>query len=194
VWNITRPKKDSGLKADQRVISIGKSRIGRSGEQLLQTQNVDLTVTLVEAKRPEELQTRAGTVGERILNRLQTADQPMTRPELVADPLINGGTAAVRKTLQRLVNRGVVRVVERTKSKQGKPTQYYEIVRAYGESQGVSQEEEIPSAGTEDKWDTSTQEEECPIKESSAGALSDDVGTEGDNPHARDESFDRWKL
>jgi len=134
-------------------------------------------------------------VGERILNRLQTADQPMTRPELVADPLINGGVAAVRKTLQRLVNRGVVRVVETTQGNHGgTPTPSYEIVRAYGESQGASQSKEIPSAGTDSQWDTSAQEEECPTGESSAGAPSDDVGTEGDNPHARDESFDRWKL
>ena len=62
------PKKDSGLRNDQRVITIGKSRLNRSGESLLQTQNDDLTVSLVEAKKSEELQTRAGSVAERIMN------------------------------------------------------------------------------------------------------------------------------
>ena len=54
VWNITHPKKDSGLGADQRVITIGKSRINRQGETLIQTQNDDLTVSIREVEKPEE--------------------------------------------------------------------------------------------------------------------------------------------
>ena len=70
VWSIKKPDKDSGLSVDQRVITVGKSRTNRSGETLIQTQEEDLTVSLVEAKKNEEMQTRAGSIGERIMHRL----------------------------------------------------------------------------------------------------------------------------
>ena len=94
-WNIGHPKKDSGLTNDQRVITIGKSRPNRSGESLLQTQNDDLTVSLVESKRAEEMQTRAGSVAERIMNRL-TKNDWVTRQDLNADPLVGGSVSAIK--------------------------------------------------------------------------------------------------
>ena len=79
VWNITEPKKDSGLSADQRVITIGKSRINRKGEVLIQSQMEDLTIHLKEIKKKEEVQTKAGTVSDRIMNRLMTSESWMSR-------------------------------------------------------------------------------------------------------------------
>ena len=85
------------MDIDQRVITVGKSRLNRSGESLIQTQHEDLTVSLVEAKKPDEMQTRAGTVAERIMNRLQTSEEWFTRVQLNGDPLV-GGSYATRKT------------------------------------------------------------------------------------------------
>jgi len=172
IWNITKPPKDSGLsQQDQRVIHIGKSRIGREGESLIQTQHEDLTLSLVEAKRPEEMQTRAGTVAERIVNRLVTARRPMTKKELNADPLVGGSVAAIKKTLQRLVNRGIVEVVEatqRSSCKGGKKEFAYQALR--GESSDVSRLSKNPSAGTDHERDTPIVESSCPIQDSEAGS------------------------
>jgi ribosomal protein S25 len=183
IWNITKPPKDSGLsQQDQRVIRIGKSRIGREGESLVQTQNEDLTISLVEAKRPEEMQTRAGTVAERIVNRLVTARRPMTRMELNADPLVGGSVAAIQKTLQRLVNRGIVVAVEasqRSGHQGGKKELAYQALR--GESSRVSGCKQNPSAGTGSQSDTPSPEQSCPIEKS--GVTSSQL----DNPPGTDE-------
>jgi ribosomal protein S25 len=208
VWNISKPKQDSGLALDQRVITIGKSRINRSGETLIQTQNEDLTVSLVEAKKPEEMQTRAGTVAERIMNRLQTNKQPMSRLDLNADPLVGGSVAAIRKTLQRLENRGVLEVIERSSSKGGRPEKLYSALRAWGESGQEEFSKQNPCndkdeqwdtrAGTsgcpidepetaKPEWDTPPPKSECPIEESSAGAGSDPEETVSLYPRAGEE-------
>ena len=210
IWNITKLPKDSGLsQQDQRVIHIGKSRIGREGESLIQSQHEDLTLSLVEAKRPAEMQTRAGTVAERIVNRLVTSRRPMTQKELNADPLVGGSVAAIQKTLQRLVNRGVVEVVEaaqRSSHPGGKKELAYQALR--GESSSVSRSKQKPSAGTDSQSDTPSPEQvcpienseaaptqwdnlpgtdECPIEEPSAGQGSDPIGTEDVCPRARDD-------
>jgi hypothetical protein len=210
VWNISKPKPDAGLQPDQRVIVIGKSRINRSGETLIQTQNENLTVSIVEAKRPEEMQTRAGTLAEKIMLRLQTVQRPMSRTEINADPLIGGNVDAVRKTLQRLVNRGVVEVVEtRQGSKGGSPAAYYRALRAQGESVRESHSGENPSPDSVSQWDTpdsagacptepdptpdsqrdtSAPAAECPTEESCAGAGSATSGTPDLCPRAGERS------
>jgi ribosomal protein S25 len=207
VWNISKPKQDSGLAIDQRVIQIGKSRINRSGETLIQTQNDDLTVSLVEAKKPKEIQTRAGTVAERIMNRLQTSNQPLSRHDLNADPLVGGSVSAIKKTLQRLENRGVVEVIERT-SHTNAPEKFYSALRAWGESVRRRTGDENPvehsiskgdtEAGTsscppplsiasETEGDTPPPQSECPPSELSAGAGSDPEGTLDLCPRAGEE-------
>ena len=177
VWNISKPKQDSGLATDQRVITVGKSRINRSGEILIQTQNEDLTVSLVEAKRPEEMQTRAGTVAERIMNRLQTSKQPLSRLDLNADPLVGGSVAAIKKTLQRLENRGVVEVTERT-SHTNAPEKLYSAItiRLWGESIRRRTEDENPVEHSISKGDTEAGTSSCPPPLSTASE------TEGDTP------------
>jgi len=179
---IKKPAKDSGLSIqDQRVIHIGKSRIGREGESLIQTQNDDLTLSLVEANRPSEMQTRAGNVAERIVNRLVTARRPMTQKDLNADPLVGGSVAAIQKTLQRLVNRGVIEVVEatqRSSHKGGKKELAYQALR--GESSKVSALNQTPSAGTVLQSDTLSSEQTCPIEtgETACGQSDNSPGTE----------------
>jgi hypothetical protein len=146
------------------------------------------------------------------MNRLQTCQGWMSRTDMNSDPLINGSVAAIRKTLQRLENRGLLVVVERP-GFQGKPTKLYKALssRACGGSQEVSHLEEIPcnnkdskwdttpgtekcpiKAGTDaPKWDTTPLNDECPIKESSAGAGSDANGTDSVCSRAREESSER---
>ena len=186
VWNIAMPKKDSGLRNDQRVITIGKSRLNRSGESLLQTQNDDLTVSLVEAKKSEELQTRAGSVAERIMNRLQTKDEWVTRQELNSDPLVGGSVSAIQKTLQRLENRGVVETMEKPNPAGGKSIKLYRALRSSrGESITTGQVHNNPVEDSDSQVDTVSPEEECPVAESSAGASSEDVRTLSNSPRAR---------
>jgi len=208
VWSVSHPAKDSGLTIDQRVIKIGKSRLNRSGESLIQTQNEDLTVSLVEARKLEELQTRAGTVAERLMSRLQTHQGWMTRKDLNSDPLVGGNVSAVRKALQRLVNRGVLETRPLQGVKSGSPELQYRALLVRGGLQNVSHLPETPcndslskwdsptqdeSCPTQDlnpgtpKWDNSSEKQECPTQEPSAGAESDPSGTLSHTPRARSE-------
>jgi len=208
VWNIGRPSKDSNLSSDQRVITIGKSRINREGECLVQTQNEDLTVSLAEIAKPEEIQTRAASVGESIMIQLHASGEWMSRQDINSHQFIKGSVAAKRKTLQRLENRGLLMVMERPSAK-GKNTKLYKALstRAHGESIGVSHLEQTPCSdrdvkwdtppGTEkcpiksgdegSKWDTSTKNSECPIKEPSADEAFCLNGTVSNSPRAREE-------
>jgi hypothetical protein len=212
VWNIKQPAKDSGLSSDQRIITIGKSRINRSGETLIQTQHEDLTVSLVETKKPEEMQTRAGTIAEAILNRLQTERRWMSRSDMNADSLIVGSVGAIKKTLQRLENRGVLVVMERPSPK-GNVKLYKALSsRACGESQKVSPLEQTPcydrnlrgdtAPGVQEcppspaevddpRGDTSPPEQECPPWKVSVDAGSDPGGTDNLCSRAREESLER---
>ena len=189
VWNISMPKKDSGLKNDQRVITIGKSRLNRSGESLLQTQNDDLTVSLVEAKKPEEMQTRAGSVAERIMNRLQTSKEWVTRQELNADPLVGGSVAAIKKTLQRLENRGVIEILEKPNPAGGDPIKLYRSLQSSPRGEIISGGQ-VPLKSVDDsssRGDTNSLEPECPPVDLSAGASSEDGETLSPSPRARTE-------
>ena len=182
VWNIKQPAKDSGLSVDQRVITVGKSRINRSGETLIQTQEEDLTVSLVEIAKKEEMQTRAGSVGERIMNRLQTKDEWVSRHELNSDPLVGGSVAAIQKTLQRLENRGVIEVMEKP-SPQGRPTKLYRAIRVRSCAGCVitGQDPLNPVDDSKKKVDISIDSEQCPVSKSSTGAPSD--GKPTDTPY-----------
>jgi hypothetical protein len=178
VWKIDVPGPNSGLGQDQRVITVGKSRINRKGETLVQSQLDDLTVSIQEVKKKEEVQTKAGTVAERIMNRLQTHDGWMSRTELNSDPLVGGSVSAIKKTLQRLENRGVVEVSEKP-SKQGKPTKLYRALRAHahGESNKGGQPLESPLPNSISRGDTSNvtsaSSTECPPSDLSTGAVSE---------------------
>ncbi len=179
VWHITEPKKDSGLSADQRVITIGKSRMNRKGETLIQSQMDDLTVQIKEIKQKEEVQTKAGTVADRIMNRLQTCEAWMTRSDLNSDPLVGGSVAAIRKTLQRLEDRGVVETKEEKNPDGGKPVKFFRVLLAHGESQQVGQQPQTPSENRASAMGQTSEEEptseSCPIVDFSAGAPSDGV-------------------
>jgi ribosomal protein S25 len=156
---------------------------------LIQTQNEDLTVSLVEAKKNEEMQTRAGSVAERIMNRLQTSEGWMSRSDLNSDPLVGGSVAAVQKTLQRLENRGVLEVSKKSNESGGQAVKLYRSlrVRTCGESQTSGQVHQNPVQNKISGVDTMPESEQCPPLKSSPGAPSQQAWTLSTNPHARTE-------
>jgi hypothetical protein len=191
VWNITEPKKDSGLTADQRVITIGKSRINRKGETLIQSQMDDLTIHIKEIKKKEEVQTKAGSVADRIMNRLQTSESWMSRSDLNSDPLVGGSVAAINKTLQRLEGRGVVEVKEEKNPEGGKDVKLYRILLAHGEAKPTGQRPQTTSneatSTTGHLTSKDLPKEKCPVVNSSPGAPSADVEDVSSCSHARTE-------
>ena len=193
VWNITEPKKDSGLSADQRVITIGKSRMNRKGETLIQSQLDDLTIHVKEIPRSEETQTKAGSISERVMNRLMTSEAWMSRSDLNSDPLVGGSVSAIKKTLQRLEARGVVEVKEEKNPEGGSPIKFFRVLLAHaqGESQTGGQPPQTTSTHkTSTGGHTSSKEEkskECPPVNFSPGALSTAVDGASPCSHARTE-------
>ena len=127
VWHIAVPDPDdkkSTLTPDQRLITVLKSRMGRTGEQLIQTQNEDFTLSIVEKQKDAERQTRAGSMSDRILMRLRLAHGKwLATTDLAADAVINGGIKPVRKALNRLENRGLVESMEGEPGKSGGSSQ-----------------------------------------------------------------------
>ncbi len=192
VWNITEPKKDSGLSADQRVITIGKSRMNRKGETLIQSQLDDLTIHVKEIPRSEETQTKAGSIGERVMNRLMTSETWMSRADLNSDPLVGGSVSAIKKTLQRLEARGVVEVKEE-KASQGLPLKLYRVLLAHaqGERQEGGQPPQIPNENKASERGHGAVKEvksqDCPLSKSSTGAPSDAADDLSLYSHARTE-------
>ena len=63
-------------------------------------QRDDLTCEVVEWSKPAAIQTRAGSLTEKILQRLLVSNKPMTMRDLCADQLVGGSVAAVKKTLK----------------------------------------------------------------------------------------------
>jgi len=180
MWLIEKPAPNAGLSNDQRLITVGKSRIGREGERLIQTQHEDLTVSIVEARRPEEAQTRAGTLAERIMNRLQTSKVPLSRKDLNADPVVGGSVAAIKKTLQRLENRGVLEVDERTTGSGGSGEKFYSALRGgslFGGTWGQN-----PCNDSVYQGDSPSENQGCPPPvEGPHGSLLQNAATKGDN-------------
>lgn len=132
VWGLRKPadKEIEHVGRNARVVTVGKSRAGRSGSCLLLEQQSDLTFRLSDWAAPEtSLEAPSGVV-DRVLERLRVVyPATRTRADLCADPLCGGSVAAIRKSLQRLVKRGLVRVV-RTSGRLagGKPEQHFAAV------------------------------------------------------------------
>ena len=199
VWHIAAPDpedKKTTLTTDQRLITVLKSRMGRTGEQLIQTQNEDLTLSITEMPIDEKRQTRAGSLTDRLLTRLRLAGSKwVSGAELIADKIIAGNPAAIRKALRRLENRGLIETMEgKAGTHGGKRPRLYRIISSHGETNEVSYSEEkhckdrhsqCDTGSSEEKvshWGskvkipnatTPSPEEECRIETTSAGASSD---------------------
>ena len=140
-----RLMKDQRVEKHERLITIEKSRSGRSGTKLKLGQNEDLGF-YIEDFTPEmdpEDNTPSSVAG-RVLSRLRTAfPESRTKTDLLADPLVAGSAVAIKKTLQRMEDRKLIvsYVLEGSRSK------HYQAVLACGEGQRLSPSTSKPSAG-----------------------------------------------
>ena len=154
-WSLKRPT-DRQLEqtgANARIISIEKSRSGRGGTSLLLRQEADLSFTLSDwTPEVDPSETTPSGVTDRVLQRLRVV-YPVgkTREEMNADALCGGSVAAIRKSLQRLEKRGLVRVLEtRASDKGGRPVNVYQAVvasRGEGEKGGPTDQTTCSSNG-----------------------------------------------
>jgi hypothetical protein len=140
-----RLMKDQRVEKHERLITIEKSRSGRSGTKLKLGQNEDLGF-YIEDFTPEmdpEDNTPSSVAG-RVLSRLRTAfPESRTKTDLLADPLVAGSAVAIKKTLQRMEDRKLIvsYVLEGSRSK------HYQAVLACGEGQRLSPSTTKPSIG-----------------------------------------------
>ena len=112
VWGLKKPDEKQVEKTGQaaRILTIEKSRSGRGGTQLLMKQERDLSYTLSDWT-PEVDPTNATPSGitDRVLQRLRVVYPACrTQKDLVADPLCGGSIAGVKKSIQRLLKRGLI--------------------------------------------------------------------------------------
>jgi hypothetical protein len=110
-WGIRRPEKAEleRVGASARLITIGKSREGNEGKQLILRQKEDLTFSLQDLPALDGVDSASpASIIDRVLQRLRMKGVPMTKAELNADPLLGGSVNAISKSLQRLVDRGLV--------------------------------------------------------------------------------------
>jgi hypothetical protein len=116
---IRRPEKKEQefLGTGSRLITITKSREGNEGKQLKLTQEDDLTFTLADVEAPPG-EDQPASVVDRVLVRLRDSRKPMSRTQLNADPLCGGKVEAIRKALERLEAKGLVRSTGEGRSKQ----------------------------------------------------------------------------
>jgi hypothetical protein len=212
-WSLKRPEEGkSDLGKAHRLITIEKSRCGRSGTQLLMEQEKDLSYSIRDyTPEVDETDTTPASHTDRVLQRVRTGyPRWYTRTDLNSDPLLGGSAAATRKALQRLVKRGLLRAEEHSTDRGGKPVQAFQAVLAYtrGEGGEVSHSEQKPSAGREEQWDTQSvplhvshcsestseamghtdaKQPRCPIAEPSNEAGFARNGTPGKYPRASEE-------
>lgn len=142
VWALKRPNEKEVEMTGQsaRIITVEKSRSGRGGSQLLLKQEADLCFTLADWT-PEVDPTNASPSGttDRVLQRLRVVyPNTRTRADLNADPLCGGSVAAVRKSLQRLLKRGLIETVSGDKTNQkGSPEHSFRAVLSSSRGEGA---------------------------------------------------------
>lgn len=143
-WAINRPEKADleRVGASARLITIGKSREGNEGKQLVLRQKEDLTFSLQDLPAADAVDSASpASIIDRVLQRLRTKGVPMTKAELNADPLLGGSVSAISKSLQRLVDRGLVSVEGERSSKR-----YSAVLARRGVGGTSCPKEEKPSA------------------------------------------------
>jgi hypothetical protein len=181
-WKLSKPEPGkSSLQSHQRLITIEKSRCGRGGTHLLMQMENDLSFSICDyvPEREEEDSSPANITGK-VLARVRTGyPRWYSRADLQADPLVGGSVAAVRKALQRLVKRGLIRSEARASG--GSPFSVYQAVlslssssnslsRPRGEGALSVSGGQIPSSGGGLGWDTSVKNEKVSHPKSGRGS------------------------
>ncbi len=162
-WAIRRPDKGEleRVGASARLITINKSREGNEGKQLVMRQQADLTFELKDLPPEAGQEDMAASIVDRVLQRLRTRKEPMTRRDLNADPLVGGSVEGIRKALDRLVDRGLV--VSEGKGSY-KTFQSVSAHRGVGVKPVLSKEEASTGAGSDENScpDLSVSVQICP--------------------------------
>ena len=149
-WSLKRPT-DRQLEqtgANARIITIEKSRSGRGGTSLMLRQEADLSFTLADwTPEVDPGETTPSGVTDRVLQRLRVVyPAGKTREELNSDAVCGGSVAAIRKSLQRLEKRGLIRISEvRATGRGGSAVNIYQAVVALSRGEG---EKECPMGQT----------------------------------------------
>jgi len=140
-WKLSKPDKELSeqLGTNTRIIRVEKSRFSRMGSCLLLKQLSDLSFELKDYKPKVENSSPASII-DRILEKLRTVyPETRSRIDLNADPLIGGNVTAIRKSLERLVDRGLIQVWEQKPSVNGgRPTNYYKAILVRGDKKSVA--------------------------------------------------------
>ena len=167
-WALTKPSEEEASKIGRysRLITIEKSRSGRSGTSLVMQMQDDLSFTISDyTPEVDRTNTSPASVSDRVLQKLRIV-HPESRStnDLVDDPLLEGKPAAIRKSLQRLLKRGLIEFSnEKETSPAGKTLQSYKAVLARGEEGTCVPNTTLPSAGAgSDMGQPSGTSEECP--------------------------------
>jgi hypothetical protein len=130
-----------------RLIEVEKSRSGRSGTHLILGQDDDLNFYISDfTPEMDPDDTAPSSVRGRVLNRLRTAyPESRSKTDLLADAVIAGSAAAIKKSLQRLEAQQLIVsfVPEGSRSKE------YKANLACGEVQKVSPFGTYASAGAD---------------------------------------------
>lgn len=215
-WSLKRPS-DKQLEqtgTNARIITIEKSRSGRSGTSLLLRQEADLSFTLADwTPEVDPSESTPSGVTDRVLQRLRVVyPAGKTREELNADAVCGGSVAAIRKSLQRLEKRGLIQVVETRQSAggRGKPIHVYQAVVSLsrgevekvcpiGQTTSVCNGSEMGQGGgfeevcpinqsdTDSNGTLPENSEGCPISDPLQDKGSGLWDTSGKYPHAREE-------
>ena len=140
-WKLSKPDKELAeqLGTNTRIIRVEKSRFSRMGSCLLLKQLSDLSFELKDYKPKVENSSPASII-DRILEKLRTVyPETRSRIDLNADPLIGGNVTAIRKSLERLVDRGLIKIWEQKPSVNGgRPTNYYKAILVRGDKKSVA--------------------------------------------------------
>ena len=212
-WALKKPSKEQVEKGiapvHSRLITIEKSRSGRSGTSLLMRMEDDLSFSVADfTPEVDQSNTSPSSVQDRVLQRLRVIHpRTATKTDLNADPLVGGKVAAIGKALQRLTKRGLItEVLLQDETRYTKKT--YQAVLACGALPEVVHHKQIPSAGTDVRVDNEGGQEElstlvdakpikggqppadsapCPPSEVSGGAESAQGGQPEQYPRARQE-------
>ena len=117
-WRLAEPtdkQVEEGIAPrHSRIIHVEKSRSGRNGTALIMRQESDLTFSIADfTAEIDSTNTSPSGISERVLSRVRAIyPRSISRTELNADPIVGGNVAAIRKSLQRWVNRGLITTQE----------------------------------------------------------------------------------
>jgi hypothetical protein len=161
----------------------------------------DLSFSVADfTKEIDATKTTPDGIVDRVLMKVRTIyPRSITREDLNTDPLVGGRVAAIKKSLQRLVKKGLI---EEGKEEGRYGKKQYKAVLARGEGGGESPPSKNPVTGTPTRGDNQGGQENCPLSgsrgdtaksekeacppsEPSTGAASALGGQPDKYPHAR---------